>query len=348
MEDPHQYELKALTPIWTGDANREGNRLITTGLLGSIRWWFEVLVRGLGGSACDPTQDGNRCPGHRKKPTDPGHRCVVCEFFGCTGWARKFRFEVLENNGKVKSAQIKKDETFKLRFTPLRSVRPEEWALLDLTLRLIADYGAIGGKTILKPSDEASRANAAHHRDYGVIEILDPPSNLSACDPEQLESYIRQERWRKPGHDGFAWASLVNFWCVKGRYLARQDNSTSTFNKVIGRDERKLCMDCGGVHNPPQKCPKTQKHPRRWSDDNPSQQPDRWLAGRQQESKKVFSFKAPEPAQRTFSFVNPGQLTLKDMHERLKGAWPDLKDKEFVTGLDILQRLLSGSRESTA
>jgi CRISPR-associated protein Csb2 len=50
MEDPHEYELKALTDIWTGDANREGNRLITTGLLGSIRWWFEVLVRGLGES----------------------------------------------------------------------------------------------------------------------------------------------------------------------------------------------------------------------------------------------------------------------------------------------------------
>jgi hypothetical protein len=33
MEDPHEYELKALTDIWTGDANREGNRLITTGLL---------------------------------------------------------------------------------------------------------------------------------------------------------------------------------------------------------------------------------------------------------------------------------------------------------------------------
>jgi hypothetical protein len=82
MEDSHQYELKALTPIWTGDANRQGDRLITTGLLGSIRWWFEVLVLGLGGSACDPTRDSNRCPGHRKKPTD---RAIAAWSVSCSG-----------------------------------------------------------------------------------------------------------------------------------------------------------------------------------------------------------------------------------------------------------------------
>ncbi|GIW56876.1 MAG: hypothetical protein KatS3mg082_3280 [Nitrospiraceae bacterium] len=215
------------------------------GLLGSIRWWFEVLVRGLGGSACDPTRDGNRCPDHRKKATDPGHHCVVCELFGCMGWARKFRFEVLDKNGQAKAAQIKKDESFKLRFTPLRSVRPEEWALLDLTLRLIADYGAIGGKTVLKPSDEPSRDNAAHHRDYGLIQIVECPGNVPTCDREQLESYIRQECWRKPGHDGFGWASLANFWCVKGWYLARQNTNTSTFNRIIRRPRAKGAVTAG-------------------------------------------------------------------------------------------------------
>lgn len=52
--------FKALTDIWSGDAERKGDRTIPTGLLGSLRWWCEVLVRGLGGSACDPSQ--HECP----------------------------------------------------------------------------------------------------------------------------------------------------------------------------------------------------------------------------------------------------------------------------------------------
>jgi CRISPR-associated protein Cmr1 len=132
------YQLRALTDLWTGDVNGKPDHLITTGLLGSIRWWFEVLVRGLGGSACDPTDT---------KCEDRNH-CVVCELFGCTGWARKFRLEVLDENGDAKAEQIKQNQTFNLRFTPLRPVRGEELALLDATLRLIAEYGAIGGKTV--------------------------------------------------------------------------------------------------------------------------------------------------------------------------------------------------------
>lgn len=42
--DSYEWKLKALTPIWTGDVNQKGDRLIPTGLMGSLRWWFEVLV----------------------------------------------------------------------------------------------------------------------------------------------------------------------------------------------------------------------------------------------------------------------------------------------------------------
>jgi hypothetical protein len=392
-----EYTFEALTDLWTGDADGKPGRTITTGLLGSIRWWFEVLVRGLGGSACDPTCPRNRCPDSRKKPTEPAHHCVVCELFGCTGWARKFRFEVLNASGEVKIEQIKKGETFTLRFTPLRPIRPQEWALLDLTLRLIAEYGAIGGKTVLKPSDEPGLADLdvtdfqenngqvtvrqsrkslpldkgdlvlkiggasitsmtdvrdacsdkllgeeveleikrggftrrirawfgkRHHIDYGLIQVLGCPANPSFCDRQQLESYARQGRWRRPDHDEFAWASLDNFWCVKDRYLARQNANASTFNRVIGRPEAK----------------------------GQSSQGDSWLAGRrarsqaprqEPESKKVFSFKEPESARRTFGFVKPGVVKFDDMKGRLKQAWPDLKDTEFLRGHEILKRLLS-------
>lgn len=153
------WRCKALTGIWTGDADGRAERLITTGLLGSIRWWIEVVVRYLGGSACDPSQT---------KCQDRKH-CAVCELFGCTGWARKFRFDVLAASGEIQTKQIESGDPFALRFTPLRPVLDEEWALLDLTLRLIADYGAIGGKTVLKPSREQSRMKEAHHQDYGLF-----------------------------------------------------------------------------------------------------------------------------------------------------------------------------------
>jgi len=41
-----QFERQALTNIWTGDVNGKAERLVPTGLLGSIRWWFELPARG--------------------------------------------------------------------------------------------------------------------------------------------------------------------------------------------------------------------------------------------------------------------------------------------------------------
>jgi len=324
-----EWVLKAQSPIWTGDADRKGERTIPTGLLGSLRWWFEVAVRGLGGSACDPADSGGRCPDKNDK------HCVVCELFGCTGWARKFRFDVLDESGKIKRDQIKKDETFQFRFTPLRPMREEEWALLDLTLRLIADYGAIGGKTVLKPSDEPTRAQEPHHQDYGLIAIAQRPINRPMT-KEALQRYVVSD-WRSLDHGDFGWASVENFWCVGSRFVTRNSARSSTFNSVLGRDQRKTCTDCGNIHNATAKCPKTRKPPRRHSDRSPSAQPERWLAGGRAESKKVFSFKSPS---RTFGFVKPDLLTLDDMRKRLKYVWQDLKNEEFLTGPTILDRLL--------
>ncbi|MGE5576610.1 MAG: type III-B CRISPR module RAMP protein Cmr1 [Syntrophothermus sp.] len=309
------YKVKALTPIWTGDANQRGGRFITTGLLGSIRWWFEVLVRGLGGAACDPSDAPGRCPDRQ------GKRCVVCELFGCTGWARKFRFEAVDDDGQPLYDAIRRDQEFILRFVPLRPVRDEEWALLDVTLRLIANYGAIGGKTVLKPSDEQNRANQLHHRDYGLIEILEASCNVRLS-KEKLRAYVRTG-WREANHDGFAWASLTNFWCVRGRYLARQNADTSSFNRIIARPEQKRQASAS--------------------------QCDSWIAGRrpdprtqtQPESKKVFSFKDPP---RTFGFVQnvrDFERLVDQLKKQLATEWPGFQGDEIEKGDQILKLLFS-------
>jgi hypothetical protein len=278
-------------------------------------------------------------------------------------------------------------------------VKPEEWTLLDLTLRLIADYGAIGGKTVYKPSDEwgiadlgaadlansngqvvvqrsrrglplqkndvilevegrpianrsgleqllsgrlhgealkirVKRANGSreeieawagkrHHQDYGLVVLIQRPDmpQITGDLEGALRSYVQLHRWRALNQDNVAWASLKNFWCVKGRYLARQGQDTSTFNRVIGRPE-----------------PKSQAH-----------NGDSWLAGKraqpevEPESKKVFSFKEPVDARRTFGFVeSPRELNEfgTNLQQRLSGDWPGF-DAGFVRkGSEILGELL--------
>lgn len=313
-DESRDWVLKALTPIWTGNASGKNSRVIPTGLLGSIRWWFEVVVRGLEGSACDPSDTANRCP------DKGGSHCVVCELFGCTGWARKFRFQVLDKDVRALPSTIQTDMSFRLRRVPLRIVLPEEWALIDLTLRLIAGYGALGGKTTYKPSDEPGRENKEHHWDYGLIEITQTPT-VAGKTLHQLKAHVSGGQWRTVNHGGAAWASLEHFWCVNGRYLARQNGNRSTFNRVIGRPETK--SQAGGG--------------------------DSWLAGRRvgqdgkPESKKVFSFKDPR---RTFGFVNPGELTFDQLKTKLRAAWPDLQDEEFVTG-DRIPALVLGKGSQT-
>lgn len=302
------YQFKALTDLWTGSADGKPKRLVTTVLLGSIRWWFEVLVRGLEGSACDPT--ATKC--------ESRNHCTVCELFGCTGWARKFRFEVLDEKSNTKTNQIGKDQTFSFCFTPLRPIYRQEWTLLDTTLRMIAEYGALGGRTVFKPTDEPGGRDKSHHKDYGLVR-LDRPRQFEGISRDALAIYL--SKWHKRNHAKFAWASLQHFWCVKERYLARQNTNKSTFNRVIGRPEPK----------------------RR------SGQKDSWLAGRRpdsakniaSESKKVFSFKTPP---RTFGFVKPmkpGLIAFDDMKQRLEEVWGEY-GWVFLTGNEIIKRLFAG------
>lgn len=294
------YKLRALSEVWTGNANRKNDKLVLTGLMGSIRWWFEVLVRGMDGYACDPTE--TQCK-------DDKH-CVVCELFGCTGWARKFRFEVLDEKGDLKITKISSGNSFIFRFIELRPISPEEWTLLDATLRLIAEYGAIGGKTVLKPSNENNRDQ---HKDYGLIKIDKVPSFEKRI-VQQLKEYSSSEKFKclKKEDKDFRWAALKNFWCVKGESLSRQDSNKSTFNAVIGRRE-----------------PKSQSK----NIDTNDRDINQWLAGKQQESKKVFSFKNPA---RTFGFVKPGLIDFAEMKKRLTAVWPDLK---FIEGSAVINEL---------
>ena len=89
-----EITLKTLTPIWTGGADGSMDRLHETSIIGSLRWWYEAIVRGLGGHACDPTQ--HTCIYDTDKANNG--LCDVCQLFGTTGWRRRFRLVITGQN----------------------------------------------------------------------------------------------------------------------------------------------------------------------------------------------------------------------------------------------------------
>ena len=118
---PMEIELRTLTPLWTGGVDQVCDRVHETGLIGSLRWWYEALVRGLGSYACDPTAEPKCSFGEEKyrksRATDERQRlreaglCDVCQAFGATGWARKFRLQVVGGKGEIIEDALTKANT---------------------------------------------------------------------------------------------------------------------------------------------------------------------------------------------------------------------------------------------
>ncbi len=89
-----KIKLRTITPLWTGGTNGQADRLHMTSIVGSLRWWYEVLVRGLNGRACDPSK--HSCRYDLKEPYSG--LCDVCKVFGATGWARRFRLSIKDES----------------------------------------------------------------------------------------------------------------------------------------------------------------------------------------------------------------------------------------------------------
>ncbi|PIE31965.1 type III-B CRISPR module RAMP protein Cmr1 [candidate division KSB3 bacterium] len=72
-----ELTLKTLTPIWTGGIDGTCDRIHETGIIGSLRWWYEALVR------IDP-ELLRECG-----------MCEVCQNYGTTGWRQRFKLEMI-------------------------------------------------------------------------------------------------------------------------------------------------------------------------------------------------------------------------------------------------------------
>lgn len=110
--------IETLTPLWTGGVETgRVDRLHETGILGSMRWWMEALVRGMGGVVADPTQNDrsgfDKEKFDRSKATEEAARlreaglCDVSQIFGATAWRKRFRLEIEDHTRPDNRVQSK-------------------------------------------------------------------------------------------------------------------------------------------------------------------------------------------------------------------------------------------------
>jgi CRISPR-associated protein Cmr1 len=252
-EQKLEIKLKTLTPLWTGGVEAgKMDRLHETGIIGSLRWWYEAIVRGLGGDVCDPTSDN---PQHRCQfDTDAYHAalrdgqkksiavqaglrnvCPVCRLFGCTGWKRRFELSALMESDQLTGFWLAtRDQPGKFNHWWLSQVfRTTDNRVYygDLSLQVhfmrgyethqdtlkallsfVAVYGAIGART-----------------QYGFGQFAYPDANSI----DRSLTLIRQQFTgpAEPKNLSDNFYSLQNFWHLQCR-IPETDRGLKQFNKV--------------------------------------------------------------------------------------------------------------------
>lgn len=106
--------IRTLTPVWTGDVHGQCSEIKETGIIGSMRWWYEAIVRGMGAYTCDPsnisckfdTEGYEKCLRDNKSSEEAleiGLKkvCPACRLFGCTGWKKQFNLSILKEETKL-------------------------------------------------------------------------------------------------------------------------------------------------------------------------------------------------------------------------------------------------------
>lgn len=257
-----ELSFRTLTPLWTGDIGGNSSHIRETSLIGSLRWWYEGIIRGMGGSVCDPLPEGH-CEFKQEKPEPPEQQlCPACLLFGCTGWQRRFRLEVTglepiplffiasnsvyqasgnwlwrmfgadEAGGKKQGRGPSTKFTFgvqalwgtktKLRIIPLKAFQGSISAQLSYLLNIISEWGALGAKT---------------QNGFGQVFVSGLNENLvtNGCQELKVVAANRQVNHNK---NNISQNQLKNYFDL-GRFFSRiyeigLDNPYRTTGKLIG------------------------------------------------------------------------------------------------------------------
>ena len=240
-----EIKIKTLTPIWTGGVNpRTCDRIHETGIIGSLRWWYEAIVRGLGGYACDPTE-------HSSNACKDKEHCPVCDMFGCTGWGRKFRLEIEDGaavfrrdnplhfpsrrRGGWYLGSGRQGENIKIMIVPLRGGNDVE-NILKVPLYLASKWGGLGARTqmgfgVVELFDEKNKLFTANFNEF----IVQHTNSVTKCKkgtnnpnvPDLKNFFFAKFHILNPPNKW--WENLV---CWKGAWNKSQESALTTWGKI--------------------------------------------------------------------------------------------------------------------
>jgi len=230
--------LKTLTPLWTGGVDGRCDRLHATGLIGSLRWWYEAIVRGLGGYVSDQTAEDAGLRSEfdtkayeelkRDKATEQdalqaGFKtlCPVSYLFGATGWARLFQLQVLE----APATPLHFRTSLSMNGNWLRRVFGGDTQDIDcfnvpfgaIRLRLVprgydADYAVAQIALALRVAADYGGLGARLQHGFGQVE-LELPEELQAISIKDSMQALakRLDTWERDGSESDTPYDLQNF-----------------------------------------------------------------------------------------------------------------------------------------
>jgi len=228
-----EFRCTALTDLWTGGIDsRRSDKLHITSIKGSIRWWYEAVIRGLGYYACDPHSDScsvNQDDIKSNEKIEPQIKkqiCPSCYLFGCTGWSAKFNLRIKDLNNEIWREPIRARNEFVVELVEKRALESFEKDLLKATMQIISQYGAVGGRTTFKPSEIPHKNTKLHHQNYGIIRLNEQVAQFPIV--TSFENYLN--KFKKKENISL-YPDLRYFWFVQNKHINR-----SQHNSLVGRD----------------------------------------------------------------------------------------------------------------
>ena len=318
------YQIK-LTPrslIWTGDRAGECRDFRMTGFKGSLRWWYESLIRALDTYACDPTENGCILELNNQEQQEVDQQgswedkcasmrdlvkqkiCPACYLFGCTGWKSRFG---LAGAREEKTAtvpglvELEKETTYQLPILERTGFPLEEaeLLLLHLLFSFISEHGSICGRMTRKPSEETGNNNFKNrdtyrkksHTNYGLCSLKLEPAidqeNVKFVIDNYLESF-------NSFNNKCEWADFRYFWYADT--LLNREQINTMVNRV--RTGRSYSTE---------------------------DQMDIWMGGNQGISKKIFAFHTVDTSldsPRVWGYVQANQ----NGRDWISSKWPFAAD----------------------
>ncbi|MGB9794839.1 type III-B CRISPR module RAMP protein Cmr1 [Caldisericum exile] len=166
-----QIKIKTKTPIWTGNIDSKSELIQSTSIIGSLRWWTEAILRGMGKFACDPTGD-ERCSKEELQ------YCPACLIFGATGVRRLFRLEISGGTKVFDDGAINIKPTGRNRGwylgSGLTEEIPEITKIPEITLYIVPLDRDFDDNILLMPLTIAANwggIGARTQHGYGVVEL---------------------------------------------------------------------------------------------------------------------------------------------------------------------------------